>query len=138
MVSDNIDIINHYFDRLSTSSSSGRCATTTTTRCRNAADTSDDDKEDYSSADEERKAPMRGGIGGRIGFRSIIFRAKQYTKNVTSAQVNDLSPTCRGLFSLLTAYALANKVDDVTVHLIVDQLQEMDSSWCGVFCLYFF
>ena len=74
-------------------------------------------------------------VGG-INFETIGFDLNKY-KSLTQTQIDGLSDAAEGFLEFLAAFAKYNKYKPfVKIHLVKDALQEMNTSYCGAFCLY--
>ena len=72
----------------------------------------------------------------KITLISLKFSMKEYEKIKTGHQLRE---TTQDLLHLMYEYGKLHKMNDnVTIHAVDDQLQEIDSDTCGIFQLYFY
>ena len=86
----------------------------------------DDDPESYMD-----------NFSNSLSYKSIRFKAREYSKSVNADVKKQLTPACRGLLQLFTEYAKSTQNEEIICHFLNDQIQETESSWCGIFAIYF-
>ena len=60
-------------------------------------------------------------------------------KNFSNDEIDSLSNTARNLFHFVFAFAIKLKLRNfVNIWMVEDRLQDLDSSTCGIFQLYFY
>ena len=60
-------------------------------------------------------------------------------KNFSNHEIDSLSNTARNLFHFVFAFAIKLKLRNfVNIWMVEDRLQDLDSSTCGIFQLYFY
>ena len=60
-------------------------------------------------------------------------------KNFSNDEIDSLSNTARNLFHFVFAFAIKLKLRNfVNIWMVEDRLQDLDSSICGIFQLYFY
>ena len=60
-------------------------------------------------------------------------------KNFSNYEIDSLSNTARNLFHFVFAFAIKLKLRNfVNIWMVEDRLQDLDSSTCGIFQLYFY
>ena len=72
----------------------------------------------------------------KITLITLKFSMREYEKIKTGHQLRE---TTQDLLHLMYEYGKLHKMNDnVTIHAVDDQLQEIDSDTCGIFQLYFY
>ena len=62
-----------------------------------------------------------------------------YYRNLSHAEILELSSTAKDLFHLISKFGKVNNIkNEITLYLVDDQLQESTSDTCGMFQLYFY
>ena len=75
--------------------------------------------------------------GGSLQFGELKVDVKKYKQMEEEGHLQALSDTAAGLSKLFVSYAAMNSVITLKVGYMVDQVQDINTEYCGVFCLYF-
>ena len=71
----------------------------------------------------------------KINFVKLKFNANKYM-NLSNKLKKQLTETAERLFNFFSVFAARNKSDYIRITILDTQIQSVDNSYCGVYCLY--
>ena len=80
------------------------------------------------------KNPARHNF--KIDVKPLIFLPNAFL-DLSTRQLNTLTPTMQGLGLFLTTFAADRKMQRLRLYVVVDRLQDPDTDICGIFALHF-